>query len=187
MKYGVKYDVPSTFTTILFFYLNIFISGTLAWYFDHVDSSNRGKTYSYFFFLEKSYWCGRKKSNNSPRNVDNTYEKILMETIEERRILETNINDNKNISKIFHISLMKLGSDDMGRISVIEEKQKILESQFEGKEYKGLRILGSSKTYKISNNCCGTKEVKALKEVLYYLNEILRLISECQLENYSHS
>jgi len=170
MKYGVKYDVPSTFTTILFFYLNIIIFGALAWYFDHVDSSNRGKTYSYSFFLNKSYWCGKKKSNNSPspRNVDNTYEKILVETIEERRILETNVNENKNFGIIFTKSLIKLDSDEIGRISVIEEKQKILESQLEGNEYKGLKILGSSKTYKISNTCCGTKEVKALKEVLDY-------------------
>jgi hypothetical protein len=50
-------------------------------------------------------------------------------------------------------------------MSVIEEKQKILESQIEGKEFKGLRILGCSKTYRIANNCCGTKEVKALKQV----------------------
>lgn len=56
---------------------------------------------------------------------------------------------------------------ELGITSVIDEKLKILESELQGKEFQGLRILGCSKTYRIANNCCGTKEVKALKQVIY--------------------
>jgi hypothetical protein len=88
MKYGVKYDVPSTFTTILYLYMNICIFGVLAWYFDHVDSSNRGKTYGYFFFLEKSYWCGRKNSRGFRSNKIHDLQRELDETVEQKNLLE---------------------------------------------------------------------------------------------------
>ena len=45
-------------------YINIIFYGLLAWYFDHVDSSNRGKSYSRLFFLDKKYWCGTKVNKN---------------------------------------------------------------------------------------------------------------------------
>ena len=56
-------------------------------------------------------------------------------------------------------------SSEVGLKSVIEEKLKILRSEQEESAYDGLRILGCSKTYKIANKCCGTRDVKALKDV----------------------
>lgn len=74
MPFGkVKYDVPSTFQTFLFFFVDIVVYLLLAWYFDHVDSSNRGKSYSALFFLEKKYWVkdtvGRKRARNLSNEV----------------------------------------------------------------------------------------------------------------------
>ncbi len=59
---------------------------------------------------------------------------------------------------------------DLGILSVVDEKIKILETEIQDKEFKGLRILGCCKTYKIANNCCGTKELKALKPVKFKTN-----------------
>jgi hypothetical protein len=69
-------------------------------------------------------------------------------------------------------------------MSVIKEKIEILQSELQEKEYQGLRILGCSKTYHIANNCCGTKEVNALKQVRKILLFIIRPISVFQLANY---
>ena len=58
MRPNIEYDVPSTAETMGFFFLDMILFAVLAWYFDHVDSSNRGKTYDYLFFLDKNYWFG---------------------------------------------------------------------------------------------------------------------------------
>jgi len=100
MKGGVNYIVPSTFSTILYLYMNIFIFALLTWYFDHVDSSNRGKTYGYFFFLDKAYWC-RAKKNRSYNNKNNySFDLAYSETLEDKRRLESTKNkENNNSSK----------------------------------------------------------------------------------------
>ncbi len=87
MKYGVSYDVPSTFTTILYFYMNIFVFGALTWYFDHVDISNRGKTYEYLFFLKKDYWCPSKRIKSNI-NRFNELNQIYSETLDEKNKIE---------------------------------------------------------------------------------------------------
>lgn len=56
MRYDVHYDVPSTAETIGMFLVDILLYSLLAWYFDHVDESNRGKSYDKLFFLRPSYW-----------------------------------------------------------------------------------------------------------------------------------
>jgi ABC-type multidrug transport system ATPase subunit len=52
--------------------------------------------------------------------------------------------------------------NETGMRSVLEEKLKVLEGDTEA--YEGLKIIGVSKTYQISNKCCGSKNVYALKE-----------------------
>jgi hypothetical protein len=103
MKGGVKYIVPSTFYTILYFYMNIFIFALLTWYFDHVDSSNRGKTYGYFFFLDKSYWCGSKRVRSNINKNNYGFDQAYSETLEDRRRLEPTKNKENNscIYKIY--------------------------------------------------------------------------------------
>jgi len=71
----------------------------------------------------------------------------------------------------------------LGILSVVDEKIKILETEIQDKDFKGLRILGCSKTYKIANNCCGTKELKALKPVILKII-IYRPILESLQVNY---
>ncbi len=70
MKGGITYDVPSTFYTILFFFVDILIYGVLTWYFDHVDSSNRGKSYSKIFFLQPIYWTGKSQKEEDFDYID---------------------------------------------------------------------------------------------------------------------
>jgi hypothetical protein len=68
IKGGVDYDVPSTFTTVLYFFMDILVFGVLTWYFDHIDSSNRGKSYDKLFFLKKSYWTGKSNASDQYEN-----------------------------------------------------------------------------------------------------------------------
>lgn len=72
MVYGkVEYDVPSTLHTMSYFLMDIFVYTVLAFYFDHVDSSNRGKSYSAYFFCQKKYWVKETKSERRARNSTN--------------------------------------------------------------------------------------------------------------------
>jgi len=77
----VHYDVPSTAETMGIFFTDILVYALLAWYFDHIDESNRGKSYDKLFFLRPSYWFNLKTTpklailrNNSattsPKNGD---------------------------------------------------------------------------------------------------------------------
>jgi hypothetical protein len=72
MRPNINYDVPSTAETMGLFLIDILLFFILAWYFDHVDSSNRGKTFSYFFFLDKNYWLNSRKQNKIPMNERET-------------------------------------------------------------------------------------------------------------------
>lgn len=64
MRPNIVYDVPSTAETIGKFFIDIFLYFLLAFYFDHVDESNRGKHYDYLFFLKKNYWFSNNKIPN---------------------------------------------------------------------------------------------------------------------------
>lgn len=61
MRFGIDYDVPSTAETMGMFFVDILLYGLLAFYFDHVDESNRGKSYDKLFFLKPSYWFNTNK------------------------------------------------------------------------------------------------------------------------------
>jgi hypothetical protein len=80
MRFNVFYDVPSTAETMGMFFLDIALYSLLAFYFDHVDESNRGKSYEYLFFLKGSYWFGEnkhsKKVSSLPSNDSNTNDEI---------------------------------------------------------------------------------------------------------------
>jgi hypothetical protein len=181
MRPNIEYDVPSTASTMGMFFLDIFVYFLLAWYFDHIDNSNRGKSYGYFFFLDKNYWCGHKKGevNRSvqKKHLDeiniNEVTKTLQQT--EQRLLGGNKSGMScNLNTINH-SIASLDSEDdsneVGIKSVLEEKLRILRSEKAEEEFEGLRILGCSKTYQIANKCCGTRDVKALKDVFEYFNK----------------
>jgi hypothetical protein len=73
MRGGVEYDVPSTFYTLTKFLINIAFYSILTWYFDHVDSSNRGKNFDKLFFLDLKYWC--KTTTLNDYNIN--YTKII--------------------------------------------------------------------------------------------------------------
>jgi hypothetical protein len=90
MQGNINFDVPTTLETIGYLCLDMIFYGILAWYFDHVDSSNRGKSYSKIFCFQKSYWCKSKNSNK-----------------ERTKSLHT-VNDISQISKVLNAKEQKL-------------------------------------------------------------------------------
>ena len=101
MRFGVEYDVPSTFETTLYFFVDIFIFALLAWYFDHVDSSNRGKTYKPFFFLDKNYWCGKSKKKSEQEKRDENIGIVNLTKVlnsQEQHLLQNNTGKILNIN-----------------------------------------------------------------------------------------
>jgi hypothetical protein len=139
----------------------------LAFYFDHVDQSNQGKSYGYFFFLKKNYWFGSSKEdlkkikdNLILTNKNNEFETSsflsgnnINSNTEQKLLNEKNENEE---NKIMIDNQLK---------GVVEEKQKILRSIKGENELSGLKILGCGKTYNINNGICSTKKLHALKEV----------------------
>jgi hypothetical protein len=99
MRFDVFYDVPSTFDSILKFYLNIFVFAILTWYFDHVDSSNRGKSYGYFFFFEKNYWCSGEKNNKPNKEND----RLLSQTLQQKQKLLDKSKSFMSCNYLIHI------------------------------------------------------------------------------------
>lgn len=75
MQLGVTYDVPSTGQTMSMFFVDMLVFGLLAFYFDHIDSSNRGKSYSPWFMFEKSYWV--RGSDNNKNELNTKYSKNI--------------------------------------------------------------------------------------------------------------
>jgi ABC-type multidrug transport system fused ATPase/permease subunit len=152
MRGDIFYDVPSTYTTILYFLMDILVFSILAWYFDHVDSSNRGKSYGKLFFLEKSYWIGNSKETEIINNSD------------EIRDMKSKLNaDKSNIDSIS--SAHEYDSIEIGLKTVLIERLKQLEGI--NVHFNGLRIYGVSKTFTISNGCCGNRNVYALKDTYF--------------------
>jgi hypothetical protein len=184
MRFGISYDVPSTAQTIGYFFMDIALYVLLAWYFDHIDNSNRGKSYKKLFFLEKSYWCRptlKKVSpqiNSSPVNINETFsneftqkdQTLLPNTPKITHRYTSSSYVSCNINSV-NDSLASFDSEDesteIGLKAVKDEKSKILNAELAGTNFEGLRVLGCSKTYKVANNCCGSKDVQALKEVIY--------------------
>jgi hypothetical protein len=104
MRGGIVYDVPSTMETILYFLMDIVIFGLLAWYFDHVDSSNRGKTYSKLFFLEKDYWF----SSNKKKINEVDYKETVRETkqqLDELNVRTSQPNGQQTINTTCNCSI----------------------------------------------------------------------------------
>lgn len=174
MRPNIVYDVPSTAETMGKFFMDIALYTILAWYFDHIDSSNRGKNYGYFFFLKGNYW-GFSNGEKAKQNIDISEINELNNQIDQsaQKLLSKDQkkmnNINSNINSI-NDSLVSFDSAEdascLGLKSVLEEKLQILRNEQSQLKNEGLRILGCSKTYLIANKCCGTRQVKALKDVI---------------------
>jgi len=104
MRFDVHYDVPSTAETMGMFFIDIFLYSLLAFYFDHVDESNRGKSYDKIFFLKPSYWFNTRNKKKSALKLSNSDSDNLTneDTHEDKNrgsSVKTfmNINSNSNI------------------------------------------------------------------------------------------
>jgi hypothetical protein len=98
MRPDITYDVPSTAGTVGMFFFDIFLYSILAWYFDHIDSSNRGKSYGYFFFLDKNYWFNSKANHTYKKVEEREINQLTNEIgMTEQKLLDKD-NKNKNQS-----------------------------------------------------------------------------------------
>lgn len=88
----ISYDVPSPLSTISMFFVDILLYSLFAFYFDHVDSSNRGKSFKKLFFLDKNYWCHDKIPERSGK-----VKKVASSISKDK---EDNENANENVDKI---------------------------------------------------------------------------------------
>lgn len=102
MTLGVEYDVPSTMFTMGMFLFDILIYALLAFYFDHVDESNRGKSYNGLFFLKRSYWMKNNKKEIKNNKLNGSLQRNSLEIEYEneenkesasQKLLEEQIND----------------------------------------------------------------------------------------------
>lgn len=103
MRPDIEYDVPSTAETIGMFFIDIFLYAVLAWYFDHVDESNRGKSYDKLFFLRPSYWFDlktSKKQANLPSDATPQSDDSAVESIQDpnKNKRNSSVNTYMNIN-----------------------------------------------------------------------------------------
>lgn len=160
-----NYDIPAPYINILYFFLNCAIFWILKWYFDHILDENQGKKFSYFFFLNKSFWFKSKKLNSEKIEnvkVNSNLEENLVDTESERR---------NNREKFDDFYLDKENDEDE---SVENEFNNVIKS----KSDKTLKILGLTKTYNLNKGCCKNRTIKALKPTYLEIaeNEVFTII-----------
>ena len=133
--------------------MNVVFFGLLTFYFDHVDDSNRGRSFSKLFFLDKKYWLGTSDISSIPNQESKMNDNSVKENFlnSENKIIDTDSSSGIN----------SIESD-----SVFLEKNKIMRSENAGTHFQGLRILGLNREFILDQKCCGPYNVlKALKEV----------------------
>jgi len=156
------------------FILDILLFSILAWYFDHVDDSNRGKNYSKLFFLDKNYWFPKKSEKMmkyEEANIKQGEPQTVINPVLSKEQVEGFYNkliDDKSMDNIMIKNDSSIDAANKGAFSVSSEKVKILKSDEEGKKNSGLRVLGVTKQY-IQNDCCKKHIVDALKPVKYII------------------
>ncbi len=110
MRPNLQYDVPSTAETIATFILDIVLFTLLAWYFDHIDNSNRGKTYGYLFFLDSDYWCGVTKKCKVDDKIRNNYIDELSNAINQtdQKLLDKNSNFKSELNCKLYLNIKQV-------------------------------------------------------------------------------
>jgi len=130
---GESYESPTPLHAFGILMLDILIYTFLIWYFDHVISSNRGTSESFYFFLTKKYWYGlfcKKKAIEitKKRKRSNIFEQLQFQETQE--------------------------ADD----SVNQEKAKVINDIKDGISCDGLRVMNLKKSYR--KYPCGIKSKK---------------------------
>ena len=130
---GDAYESPTPLHSFGMMFLVIFIYSILLWYFDHVISDNRGTNESFYFFLTPKYWesvfCKKR-------------------ALERKKI-------QKQANLMSSLEYADLGETD---VSVIQERDKVIEDIREGVACDGLRVINLKKTF--HKYPCGIKSKK---------------------------
>ena len=150
-------------------------SAFLFWYLDHLISSNRGASQSFYFPLQPSYWI----------NVFPCLDKIFCtfckkKSSDDLPVVEKKDQNLKRKAKKVTDADLGLGLDEEETFdSVVQEEMRIREDEQEGIVNKGLRVLNIQKTYR-ANACGGTskKDVHAVRGIFLEVprNELLCLL-----------
>lgn len=120
---GDTYQSPTPLHSfgMMVFLMTIYV--ILLWYFDHVISSNRGTNERFYFFLTPKYWetvfCKKR-------------------ALERKRL-------QKQTNLMQSLEYADLGKTD---VSVIQERDKVIEDVKDGTPCDGLRVINLKKTFK---------------------------------------
>ena len=151
------YEAPTTWLSFVWLIINCVLFIMLAWYFDNVNASNKGRDLPWYFPVTKEYWRNKaKRSNNTNNNNDNN------------KPTPSNIYDNDN------------GITDIGLQTVKDEYKKVCDNMHTNN--KCLNIIGVSKTFDLrsyipfSNN----KQLDALKQTYLHIpyGELFTLLGQ---------
>ena len=175
------YKIPPTYQSFLWLIFDGCFYLLLAWYFDNVLEGNRGKGKSPIFFIYKiGKICGltQKKKKLDPE----TDAKFLNQFNEEIRdstfangtfrpsvesnvdnMMENEIKTTENKNNEENQNLIQSSVQNAGFKTVIDEYNKICEEEKNNIFLDGLRIVGASKTYNISNG----RKLNALENIFF--------------------
>lgn len=146
--YNVKatHDViraPSTHYFMMKIFNSMYLATFLWWYGDHVISSNRGRSYGFFFLFTPSYWYGVYADFRTTVSKKDFARK-------KRVINEKNLGIGESENETLE--------------SASIEKQKVIEDEQNDVYCDGLRIVDLSKTFrKFSFGGDRSKDVHAVK------------------------
>ena len=136
---GVGYTMPSAFQSLLIMVGDVLMYATMAWYFDHILSHNRGVADPWYFPLTAKYWnswrkgeVDIKKAIKEARKAKKKGASKMDKIIKEDYSGELNLAESKAVDQ---------------KDSVKKEKKKVKTGEKESVECDGLRVIGLKKTY----------------------------------------
>eukprot|EP00347_Sterkiella_histriomuscorum_P002432 403368176 len=137
---GIGYTVPSPLKSLWILIADCILFAFLAWYFDHIISSNRGVSNPAYFLFTKKYW--KSLCHKQVVNQDNKVKRK-----KKRQLTKEDLGEVVSIKKD----------------SVKKEKRKVLDSIQSEISCDGLRVIGLRKTY--AKKSFGRKSKKDIKAV----------------------
>jgi ABC-type multidrug transport system fused ATPase/permease subunit len=137
---SMNFTMPSAMESMMVMVGDIVIYMTLAWYFDHIVSHNRGVADPPYFLFTKKYW--RTWLKTDPNEGAN---KRAMR-LSKKKKKDEKAKKVKNVMEEYDDGL-HAPKDDNKKDSVKKEKQKVKSLEKDGELCEGLRIIGLKKTY----------------------------------------
>lgn len=138
-----EYEVPATWLSFVWLIINCVLFIILAWYFDNVNASNKGRDLPWYFPITKEYWRNKAKRSNNNNNDNN-------------KATASMIYNNDD------------GIKDIGLQTVKDEYKKVCDNMHMNK---GLNVVGVSKTFDL-RSCIpfiNNKQLHVLKQTYLHI------------------